>query len=85
MNVLVTGSTGYIGGRLVPPIAVVDFWRVEEIEGPALFRWYGAYPFHALIFDALFDAIPKEAEGQEIRAQKRWTMETTPKWSQAKL
>jgi uncharacterized protein YbjT (DUF2867 family) len=44
MNVLVTGSTGYIGGRLVPPIAVVDFWRVE---------------------------------GQEIRAQKRWTMETT--------
>ena len=82
---------------------VVDFWRVEEIEKPSLFRlraemklpgqawlqweakrekdktrliqaalfqprgflgwlyWYGAYPIHAFIFDALIDAIAVEA------------------------
>ena len=53
-------------------------WEATEENGrtrliqAALFRprgffgwlyWYGAYPFHALIFDALIDAIAREAKG----------------------
>jgi uncharacterized protein YbjT (DUF2867 family) len=90
---------------------VVDFWRVEAVERPSLFRlraemkvpgqawlqweaseeegktrliqaalfrpkgffgwlyWYGAYPFHAYIFDALIDAVAADAKGGE--AQER--------------
>lgn len=103
------GGPGLRRGRRHPTEVsvgeVVDFWRVEEIEQPSLFRlraemrvpgqawlqweakreedktrliqaalfrprgffgwiyWYGAYPFHAFIFDALIDAIAAEAEG----------------------
>jgi uncharacterized protein YbjT (DUF2867 family) len=103
------GGPGLRRGRRHPTEVsvgeVVDFWRVEEIEKPSLFRlraemkmpgqawlqweakgekgktrliqaalfrprgffgwiyWYGAYPFHAFIFDALIDAIAAEAEG----------------------
>lgn len=103
------GGPGLRRGRRHPTEVsvgeVVDFWRVEEIEEPSLFRlrsemkvpgqawlhweakreedktriiqavlfrprgffgwiyWYGAYPLHALIFDALIDAIAAEAEG----------------------
>jgi hypothetical protein len=31
---LVTGASGYVGGRLVP----LDFWRVEELEPGSLLR-----------------------------------------------
>jgi uncharacterized protein YbjT (DUF2867 family) len=104
----ILGGPGLRRGRRHPSEVsvgeVVDFWRVEEIEGPSLFRlraelrvpgqawlqweatredgqtrliqaslfrprgffgwlyWYGAYPFHALIFDALIDAIAVEAK-----------------------
>ncbi|MBT8395889.1 MAG: DUF2867 domain-containing protein [Gemmatimonadetes bacterium] len=102
------GGPGLRRGRRHPtevsPGEVVDFWRVEEVERPNLFRlraemkvpgqawlqweatkeggktrliqaalfrprgflgwiyWYGAYPFHAFIFDGLIDAIAKDAE-----------------------
>ena len=103
----VVGGPGLRRGRRHPSEAsvgeVVDFWRVEEIEAPSLFRlraemklpgqawlqweakeengktrliqaalfrprgffgwlyWYGAYPFHAFIFDDLIDAIADQA------------------------
>jgi hypothetical protein len=92
---------------------VVDFWRVEEIESPTLFRlraemkvpgqawlqweaveengntrliqaalfkpkgffgwayWYGAYPFHAFIFDDLIDAIAARATALERESEPR--------------
>jgi uncharacterized protein YbjT (DUF2867 family) len=101
------GGPGLRRGRRHPTEVsvgeVVDFWRVEEVESPTLFRlraemkvpgqawlqweakeeggrtrliqaalfrpkgffgwiyWYGAYPFHAFIFDALIDAIARGA------------------------
>jgi len=101
------GGPGLRRGRRHPTEVsvgeVVDFWRVEEVESPSLFRlraemkvpgqawlqweateeegktrliqaalfrpkgffgwiyWYGAYPFHAFIFDALIDAIAEGA------------------------
>ena len=104
----VLGGPGLRRGRRHPTEVtlgeVVDFWRVEEVEKPSLFRlraemkvpgqawlqweareedggtrliqaalfrpkgffgwlyWYGAYPFHAFIFDALIDALAEEAE-----------------------
>jgi uncharacterized protein YbjT (DUF2867 family) len=102
------GGPGLRRGRRHPTEVsvgeVVDFWRVEEVESPSLFRlraemkvpgqawlqweateeegktrliqaalfrpkgffgwlyWYGAYPFHAFIFDALIDAIAAGAK-----------------------
>jgi uncharacterized protein YbjT (DUF2867 family) len=102
------GGPGLRRGRRHPTEVsvgeVVDFWRVEEVEKPSLFRlraemkvpgqawlqweareeeggtrliqaalfrpkgflgwlyWYGAYPFHAFIFDSLVDALAGLAE-----------------------
>jgi uncharacterized protein YbjT (DUF2867 family) len=102
------GGPGLRRGRRHPTEVsvgeVVDFWRVEEVESPTIFRlraemklpgqawlqweakeeegktrliqaalfrpkgffgwlyWYGAYPAHAFIFDALIDAIAGDAK-----------------------
>ncbi|MBK9989626.1 MAG: hypothetical protein IPP19_02520 [Verrucomicrobia bacterium] len=46
--ILVTGSTGYVGGRLVPRLL-------------GLIYWCGLYPVHSLIFRGLIRRIAESA------------------------
>jgi len=63
--VLVTGATGYIGGRLVQRLLERGFRvrvmaRVAGVLG--WLYWYGIYPLHARIFSDLVNAIARDAE-----------------------
>jgi len=67
--VLVTGATGYNGGRLVPVLEAAGVrlrcLALEQTGQPGWFEhsrlWYALLPVHALIFGGLLRAIARRA------------------------
>ena len=63
--VLVTGATGYIGGRLVAVLEASGVRLCCLARRPdtrcALLYWYVLLPVHALIFGGLLRAIARRA------------------------
>ena len=52
-TVLITGASGYIGGRLLR--------ELEPLGVRGLLYWYSLYPFHKLIFTKMLKEIAHSA------------------------
>jgi hypothetical protein len=58
-TILVTGATGYIGGRLVPRLLEAGY-APKGLAGHLY--WNLLYPFHWIIFSGLCKKISQKAE-----------------------
>ncbi len=78
-KILVTGATGYIGGRLVPRLIESGAFQTEDADGgsrltqAAVFAprgllgrlyWWAMFPFHVAIFRRMAKRIAATAEGR---------------------